>query len=213
MKTMTAFRSAIEAAPIVPVLTVYEADHAEPLAEALMKGGITSAEITLRTPAALEVIRRMSDAYKDFLVGAGTIISEGDVDAALKAGSDFLVTPGTSPLLLEALASHDGIILPGVATASEAMARFDEGYGVMKFFPAEAAGGAQFLKSLAGPLPHMDFMPTGGITPKNATDYLSLPNVIAVGGSWIATKEEMANGDWAAITEKAKEAVKIGRSV
>ncbi|MGB3624334.1 MAG: bifunctional 4-hydroxy-2-oxoglutarate aldolase/2-dehydro-3-deoxy-phosphogluconate aldolase [Henriciella sp.] len=213
MKTMTAFRSAIEAAPIVPVLTVYEADHAEPLAEALMKGGITSAEITLRTPAALEVIRRMSDAFKDFLVGAGTIISEGDVDAALKAGSDFLVTPGTSPLLLEALGSHDGIILPGVATASEAMARFDEGFGVMKFFPAEAAGGAKFLKSLAGPLPHMDFMPTGGVTPQNAVDYLSLPNVIAVGGSWIATKEEMANGDWAAITEKAKEAVKIGRSV
>ncbi|MEQ9526937.1 MAG: bifunctional 4-hydroxy-2-oxoglutarate aldolase/2-dehydro-3-deoxy-phosphogluconate aldolase [Parvibaculaceae bacterium] len=213
MKNMTAFRSAIEAAPIVPVLTVFDEDHAEPLAEALIKGGITSAEITLRTPAALEVIRRMSDAFKDFLVGAGTIISEGDVDAALKAGSDFLVTPGTSPLLLEALGNHDGIILPGVATASEAMARFDEGYGVMKFFPAEAAGGANFLKSLAGPLPHMDFMPTGGITPKNATDYLSLPNVIAVGGSWIATKDEMAKGDWAAITEKAKEAVKIGRSV
>ncbi|WP_370234773.1 MULTISPECIES: bifunctional 4-hydroxy-2-oxoglutarate aldolase/2-dehydro-3-deoxy-phosphogluconate aldolase [Henriciella] len=213
MKTMTAFRAAIEAAPIVPVLTVYDADHAEPLAEALIKGGMTSVEITLRTPAALDVIRRMGEAEKDLLIGAGTIISEGDVDAALKAGSDFLVTPGTSPLLLDALASHDGIILPGVASASEAMARFDEGYGVLKFFPAEAAGGAKFLKSLAGPLPHIDFMPTGGITPQNAGEYLSLPNVIAVGGSWIATKDEMARGDWAAITEKARDAVKIGRSL
>ena len=211
MKTMTAFRAAIEKAPIVPVLTVYEADHAEPLAEALAKGGPTAVEVTLRTPAALDVIRIMGEAQPDLLVGAGTIISEGDVDAALKAGSDFLVTPGTSPLLLDALGNHDGVILPGVSTTSEAMARFDEGYGVMKFFPAEAAGGANFLKSLSGPLPHMDFMPTGGITPQNAGDYLSLPNVIAVGGSWLATKDEMAKGDWAAIVEKAKDAVRIGR--
>ena len=208
---MTAFRAAIEKAPIVPVLTVYEADHAEPLAEALAKGGLTAVEVTLRTPAALDVIRIMGEAQPDLLVGAGTIISEGDVDAALKAGSDFLVTPGTSPLLLDALGNHDGVILPGVSTTSEAMARFDEGYGVMKFFPAEAAGGANFLKSLSGPLPHMDFMPTGGITPQNAGDYLSLPKVIAVGGSWLATKDEMAKGDWAAIVEKAKDAVRIGR--
>ena len=213
MKTMTQFRAAIEKAPIVPVLTVYEADHAEPLAEALVRGGLSSVEITLRTPAALEVIRRMGAVSDELIVGAGTIISEGDVDAALKAGSDFLVTPGMSPLLLDALSSHGGIILPGIATASEAMARFDEGFGVMKFFPAEAAGGAKFLKSLAGPLPHMDFMPTGGITPQNAADYLSLPNVIAVGGSWIATREEMAAGDWDAVAQKAADAVRIGRSV
>ncbi|MEQ8558783.1 MAG: bifunctional 4-hydroxy-2-oxoglutarate aldolase/2-dehydro-3-deoxy-phosphogluconate aldolase [Henriciella sp.] len=211
MKTMTAFRAAIEAAPIVPVLTVNDARYAEPLAEALVKGGMTTVEVTLRTPAALDVIRIMGEAQKDLLVGAGTIISEGDVDAALKAGADFLVTPGASPLLLDALGNHDGVILPGVATTSEAMARFDEGYGVMKFFPAEAAGGANFLKSLAGPLPHMDFMPTGGITPKNAADYLALPNVIAVGGSWLATTGEMANGDWATITDKARDAVRIGR--
>lgn len=211
MKTMTAFRAAIDAAPIVPVLTVHDVEHAAPLAQALAKGGLRAVEVTLRTPAALEVIRIMDEAEHDLLVGAGTIISEGDVDAALKAGSDFLVTPGTSPLLLEALQKHDGVILPGIASASEAMARFDEWYGIMKFFPAESAGGAGFLKSLAGPLPHMDFMPTGGITPGNARDYLDLPNVIAVGGSWLATKDEMAQGDWAAITEKAKKAVKIGR--
>ena len=211
MKTMTEFRAAIDAAPIVPVLTVHDAAHAAPLAEALMKGGVRAVEVTLRTPAALEVLRIMGEAEDGLLVGAGTVISEGDVDAVLKAGSDFVVTPGTSPLLLDALASHDGVILPGVATVSEAMARFDEGYGVMKFFPAEVAGGAGFLKALAGPLPHMDFMPTGGITPQNAADYLSLPNVIAVGGSWLATKDEMAKGDWQAITDKARQAVKIGR--
>ncbi|WP_084418204.1 bifunctional 4-hydroxy-2-oxoglutarate aldolase/2-dehydro-3-deoxy-phosphogluconate aldolase [Henriciella litoralis] len=211
MKTMTAFRRAIDKAPIVPVLTVQDVAYAAPLADALIKGGLTSVEVTLRTPAALEVIRIMGDMDNDLLVGAGTIISEGDVDAALKAGSDFLVTPGTSPLLLEALSNHDGVILPGISSASEAMARFDEGYGVMKFFPAEASGGASFLKSLAGPLPHMDFMPTGGITPKNAADYLALPNVIAIGGSWIATPADMANGDWDAITDKARDAVRIGR--
>lgn len=211
MKTMTAFRNAIDKAPIVPVLTVHEADHAEPLAEALIRGGLTSVEITLRTPVALEVIRRMGLVADELLVGAGTIISEGDVDASLKAGADFLVTPGAGPMLLEALSSYDGVILPGISTASEAMARFDEGYGVMKFFPAEAAGGAKFLKALSGPLPHMDFMPTGGITPENAVDYLALPNVVAIGGSWIASTEEMANGDWDAIAEKAAAAVKLGR--
>lgn len=211
MKTMTAFRAAIEKAPVVPVLTVHDVSHAEPLGEALARGGLTSVEITLRTPAALEVIRRMGQMDNDLLVGAGTIISEGDVDAALKAGADFLVTPGASPLLLEALGSHDGVILPGVSTVSEAMARFDEGYGVLKFFPAEAAGGVDFLKALGGPLPHIDFMPTGGITPQNAGDYLALRNVVAVGGSWIASAEEMANGDWDAIADKAAHAVKIGR--
>lgn len=212
MKTMTEFRAAIEEAPIVPVLTVHEVAYAEPLAEALAKGGLKAVEVTLRTPAALEVIRIMGEVQKSLLVGVGTIISEGDVDAALKAGADFLVTPGTSPLLLEALGNHDGVILPGIASASEAMARFDEGYGIMKFFPAEAAGGVNFLKAIAGPLPHMDFMPTGGISPENAGAYLALPNVIAIGGSWIATKDDMARGDWAAITEKAREAVRIGRS-
>lgn len=211
MKTMTAFRAAIDKAPIVPVLTVHEADHAEPLAEALLRGGLSSVEITLRTPAALEVIHRMSHVDDRLLVGAGTIISEGDVDASLKAGADFLVTPGASPLLLDALSNHDGVILPGVSTASEAMARFDEGYGVLKFFPAEAAGGAKFLKALSAPLPHIDFMPTGGVTPENAAEYLSLPNVVAVGGSWIATADEMASGDWQAISDKAAAAVKLGR--
>jgi len=144
---------------------------------------------------------------------SGGLRSEGDVDAALKAGADFLVSPGAGPELIKALAYHDGVILPGVSTASEAMARFEEGYGVQKFFPAEAAGGANFLKSLAGPLPHIDFMPTGGVKPHNARDYLSLPNVIAAGGTWIASPAEMEAGDWAGIEAKVREAADLGKDI
>ncbi len=192
MISMATFRNALGGAPIVPVLTVEAVAHAAPLAAALKAGGLSSAEVTLRTGAALEVISEMKRAEPSLLIGAGTILSEGDVDAALKAGADFLVTPGAGPDLLSALSEHDGVILPGVSTASEAMARFEAGFGVLKFFPAEAAGGVDFLKSLAGPLPHIDFMPTGGVKPHNAGDYLRLPNVIAAGGTWIASPADMA---------------------
>ncbi|MEQ3745726.1 MAG: bifunctional 4-hydroxy-2-oxoglutarate aldolase/2-dehydro-3-deoxy-phosphogluconate aldolase [Henriciella sp.] len=211
MINLATFRQALDGAPIVPVLTVEAVEHAAPLAAALVAGGLKSAEVTLRTPVALEVIREMKQAEPSLLVGAGTICSEGDVDAALKAGSDFLVSPGAGPDLLKALAYHDGVILPGVSTASEAMARFEEGYGVLKFFPAEAAGGANFVKSLGGPLPHIDFMPTGGIKQHNVRDYLTLPNVIAAGGTWIASPAEMAAGDWAGIEAKVHEAVELGK--
>jgi len=192
MINLATFREALHGAPIVPVLTVKEVAHAAPLAAALKSGGLKSAEVTLRTPVALEVISEMKQAEPDLLVGAGTICSEGDVDAALKAGADFLVSPGAGPDLLKALAYHDGVILPGVSTA-------------------EACGGANFLKSLAGPLPYIDFMPTGGIKPGNVKDYLSLPNVIAAGGSWIATPAEMAAGDWVEIEAKVRAAVELGQ--
>ncbi|MEM6651000.1 MAG: bifunctional 4-hydroxy-2-oxoglutarate aldolase/2-dehydro-3-deoxy-phosphogluconate aldolase [Pseudomonadota bacterium] len=211
MITLTRFREALHGAPIVPVLTVTSVDHAAPLAKALINGGLRSAEVTLRTPVALDVIAEMKQAAPDLVVGAGTICTEGDVDAALKAGADFLVSPGAAPDLLKALAYHDGVILPGVATASEAMTRFEEGYGVLKFFPAEASGGVHFLKSLAGPLPHIDFMPTGGVKPHNARDYLDLPNVIAAGGTWIASPEEMAAGDWSGIEAKVRAAAALGK--
>ena len=211
MISLSEFRQAIHDAPIVPVLTVPQVAHAAPLAHALMKGGLRSAEVTLRTEAALEVIAEMKRAEPDLVVGAGTIVSEGDVDAALKAGADFLVSPGAGPDLMAALAYHDGVILPGVATASEAMSRFEQGYGVQKFFPAEASGGVNFLKSLAGPLPHIDFMPTGGVKPHNVRDYLSLPNVIAAGGTWIASPEEMEAGDWGSIETKVREAAALGK--
>ncbi|MEL6758674.1 MAG: keto-deoxy-phosphogluconate aldolase, partial [Pseudomonadota bacterium] len=157
MINMAMFREALHGAPIVPVLTVTAVEHAAPLASALISGGLRSAEVTLRTPVALEVIAEMKSAEPNLVVGAGTIISEGDVDAALKAGADFLVSPGAGPDLLKALAYHDGVILPGVSTASEAMSRFEEGYGVLKFFPAEAAGGANFIKSICGNGPASDF--------------------------------------------------------
>ncbi|MDJ0922297.1 MAG: bifunctional 4-hydroxy-2-oxoglutarate aldolase/2-dehydro-3-deoxy-phosphogluconate aldolase [Henriciella sp.] len=210
MINMATFHNSLRDAPIVPVLTVEKVAHAAPLAAALKAGGLGTVEVTLRTPVALEVIGEMKRAEPEMIVGAGTICSEGDVDAALKAGSDFLVSPGTSPELIKALAYHDGVILPGVSTASEAMARFDEGYGVQKFFPAEAAGGANFLKSLSGPLPHIDFMPTGGVKPHNANDYLSLPNVIAAGGTWIASPADMDAGKWDEITKRAAEAAALG---
>lgn len=213
MINLATFREALHGAPIVPVLTVNKVEHAAPLANVLLKGGLKSAEVTLRTPVALEVITEMKAAAPDLVVGAGTICSEGDVDAALKAGADFLVSPGAGPELIKALAYHDGVILPGVATASEAMTRFEQGYGVQKFFPAEAAGGANYLKSLAGPLPHIDFMPTGGVKPHNAMDYLSLPNVIAAGGTWIASPAEMDAGDWAGIEAKVREAAELGKGI
>jgi 2-dehydro-3-deoxyphosphogluconate aldolase/(4S)-4-hydroxy-2-oxoglutarate aldolase len=213
MINLATFREALHGAPIVPVLTVNKVEHAAPLANVLLKGGLKSAEVTLRTPVALEVITEMKAAAPDLVVGAGTICSEGDVDAALKAGADFLVSPGAGPELLKALAYHDGVILPGVATASEAMTRFEQGYGVQKFFPAEAAGGANYLKSLAGPLPHIDFMPTGGVKPHNAMDYLSLPNVIAAGGTWIASPAEMDAGDWVGIEAKVREAAELGKGI
>jgi len=212
MINLATFRNALAGAPIVPVLTVTHIAHAAPLAATIKAGGLGSAEITLRTPCALDVISEMKKAEPDLIVGAGTICSEGDVDAALKAGADFLVSPGASPDLLKALAYHDGVILPGVATASEAMARFDEGYGVQKFFPAEAAGGAPFLKSLGGPLPHIDFMPTGGVKPHNVKDYLSLPNVIAAGGTWIASSAEMEAGEWDKIQDRVKAAADLGQT-
>jgi len=211
MINLATLREALHGAPIVPVLTVPAVEHAAPLAATLMKGGLRSAEVTLRTPVALKVIEEMKQAEPDLIVGAGTICSEGDVDAALKAGADFLVSPGAGPELLKALAYHDGVILPGVATASEAMARFEEGYGVQKFFPAEASGGVNFLKSLAGPLPHIDFMPTGGVKPHNAMDYLSLPNVIAAGGTWIVSPQELEAGDWSGIEARVREAAELGK--
>lgn len=211
MINLATFREALHGAPVVPVLTVTKVEHAAPLTVALMQGGLRSAEVTLRTPVALDVIAEMKNAAPDLVIGAGTICSEGDVDAALKAGADFLVSPGAGPELLKALSYHDGVILPGVSTASEAMARFEQGYGVQKFFPAEAAGGANFLKSLAGPLPHIDFMPTGGVKPHNAMDYLNLPNVIAAGGTWIASPAEMEAGDWAGIEAKVREAAELGK--
>ena len=172
-------------APIIPVLVVEDPAHAAPLAKALIAGGLPVLEVTLRTPAALEVIAEMSGVAGG-IVGAGTIVSPADVTASLAAGAQFGVSPGATDMILEAAEQQELPMLPGAASASEAMALLSRGYDMLKFFPAEAAGGVPFLKSLSSPLPQISFCPSGGVGPANAKDYLSLPNVLCAGGSWVA---------------------------
>lgn len=193
-------------AGIVPVLTIDDAQQAIPLARALMDGGLDVLEVTLRTPVALEAITAIAQSGLACLIGAGTIVTPDDVRLAEKAGSQFLVTPGTYPGLVPALHGFSGPVIPGVATASEAMARLSEGFDIQKFFPAEINGGAPALKAFSGPLSQIRFMPTGGITPENLDNYLSLDRVVAAGGSWLASAQDIADGNWPAITRRAREA-------
>lgn len=196
-------------APVIPVLVIEDAAQARPLAEALIAGGLPVLEVTLRTPAALDAIRDMA-SVEGGVVGAGTLLTSADVEAAQKAGARFGVSPGATPMLLDAARAGDLPLLPGAATATEAMVLMERGYTVQKFFPAEAAGGPAMLRALAGPLPGIRFCPTGGIGPANAADYLSLPNTLCVGGSWIAPKDKVAAGDWQAITALAAAAARLG---
>ncbi len=192
-------------APIIPVLVIEDAAHARPLAAALVAGGLPALEVTLRTPCALDAIRAMADVPGG-IVGAGTLLTPEDVVAAKAAGARFGVSPGATPRLIAACIDHDLPLLPGAATASEVMALFEQGYDMLKFFPAEASGGAAALKAIGAPIPQVDFCPTGGITPQNAPDYLKLPNVICAGGSWVAPKSLVEAGDWAGIEALARAA-------
>lgn len=198
-------RALCELAPVIPVLVVGDASKAEGLATALVAGGLPVLEVTLRTPAALEVIREMAKVTGGH-VGAGTVLTPDDVKRAKDAGASFAVSPGATERLVHACAEAELPLLPGAVTASEVMRAMEWGYSMLKFFPAEAAGGAKSLKSLAGPLPQVSFCPTGGVTPGNAPDYLALPNVICVGGSWISPDAEIAAADWPAIEARAREA-------
>jgi 2-dehydro-3-deoxyphosphogluconate aldolase/(4S)-4-hydroxy-2-oxoglutarate aldolase len=195
--------------PVVPVLIVEDVKSAVPLARALVAGGLKAIEITLRTPDALEAVRAVADEVEGAEVGAGTILNVAQWEAAVEAGSKFIVSPGTTQELLDVARTSHVPLLPGAATASEVMALREEGYKVLKFFPAEQAGGAAYLKALSSPLAGTVFCPTGGISLKNARDYLSLPNIICVGGSWVAPKELVAAGDWAGITKLAAEAAAL----
>ncbi|PZU89171.1 MAG: keto-deoxy-phosphogluconate aldolase [Shinella sp.] len=201
--------STLKLQPVVPVLIIEDVESAVPLARALVAGGLKAIEITMRTDAALEAVRRVADEVEGAVVGAGTILNAAHFDAAVAAGSQFIVSPGTTQELLGAARNSDIPLLPGAATASEVMALREEGYQVLKFFPAEQAGGAAYLKALSSPLAGTLFCPTGGISLKNAKDYLSLPNVVCVGGSWVAPKELVAAGDWAGITKLAAEAAAL----
>ncbi|MFN4224740.1 MAG: bifunctional 4-hydroxy-2-oxoglutarate aldolase/2-dehydro-3-deoxy-phosphogluconate aldolase [Hyphomonas sp.] len=196
--------AAARKAPVVPVIVLDEARQAAPLARALVRAGITIAEVTLRTPAGIAAIAAMKAEAPELLVGAGTVLTGKDVDAALEAGAEFLVSPGMSPGLRDALNGRESLMIPGIMTASEAMARHEEGFLRLKLFPASIAGGAPALKALSGPLPHLNFMPTGGISEEEVKTYLKLPNVFAIGGSWIASQADIAAGDWARIEGIAK---------
>lgn len=195
-------------APIVPVLVVKDVAHARPLAEALVKGGLPALEVTLRTPCALDAIREMAKVDGG-VVGAGTLVTPADVQAAVEAGAKFGVAPGATDELLDACEEAGLPLLPGAATASEAMRLLARGYDMLKFFPAEASGGAPALKAIGAPLPQISFCPTGGVSPKNAMDYLSLPNVVCAGGSWVASGTLVEGGDWAGIEALAAEAAQL----
>ncbi|MFT3973075.1 MAG: bifunctional 4-hydroxy-2-oxoglutarate aldolase/2-dehydro-3-deoxy-phosphogluconate aldolase [Amaricoccus sp.] len=195
-------------APVIPVIVVKEVAHAQPLAKALVAGGLPVLEVTLRTPAALDSIRAMADV-EGGVVGAGTLLTPADVRAAKAAGALFGVSPGLTDSLLKACEDEELPLLAGTATVSEAMRLLERGYSVAKFFPAEANGGAPALKSYAGPLPQMSYCPTGGITVKSAPTYLALPNVLCVGGSWVCEASLLADGRWDEVERLAREASQL----
>ncbi len=197
-------------APVIPVLIIEDADAAHPIAEALVAGGLPVLEVTLRTPAALDAIRAMAGVAGG-IVGAGTLIRPSDVRAAKEAGALFGVSPGVTDELLAACEAEELPLLGGTATVSEAMRMLARGYDICKFFPAEANGGVAALRSFASPLPQVSFCPTGGVTPENAPDYLKLPNVICVGGSWVAPPALVKARDWAAIEALAHSASGLAR--
>ena len=196
--------------PVVPVLTINDVNTARPLAQALVAGGLTTLEITLRTPAALDVISAMSE-IPEAMIGAGTLLTPDDMRAAKKAGASFGVSPGATDALLAACEDEGLPLLPGAATASEAMRLLERGYDMLKFFPAEASGGISALQAIGAPLPQISFCPTGGVNPANVEDYLSLANVICVGGSWVAPTALIDANDWGKIEALASEASRLGR--
>jgi 2-dehydro-3-deoxyphosphogluconate aldolase/(4S)-4-hydroxy-2-oxoglutarate aldolase len=198
-------------APVVPVLTIDDVADAVPLARALLAGGLPVIEVTLRTPVALDAIRAIAREVPDAVVGAGTVLTAADMAAAMEAGARYLVTPGTSVDLADALARCPLPVLPGCATVSEAMALAARGFRILKFFPAEASGGVAWLKSVAAPLATLRFCPTGGIDGRNAAAYLALPNVVAVGGSWVAPKDALAARDFPKVTALARAAADLRR--
>ncbi|MFI1416722.1 bifunctional 4-hydroxy-2-oxoglutarate aldolase/2-dehydro-3-deoxy-phosphogluconate aldolase [Streptomyces sp. NPDC020731] len=198
--------SVLDLAPVVPVVVIEDVADSVPLARALVAGGLPAIEVTLRTPAALDAIRAVAGEVPEAVVGAGTVITPEQVDAAVTAGARFLVSPGWTDVLLDAMRASGVPFLPGVSTASEVVALLERGVREMKFFPARAAGGTAYLKSLAGPLPQARFCPTGGIGPDSAPDYLALPNVGCVGGSWMLPADAVADRDWGRVEALARAA-------
>ncbi|MDT6982066.1 bifunctional 4-hydroxy-2-oxoglutarate aldolase/2-dehydro-3-deoxy-phosphogluconate aldolase [Streptomyces lusitanus] len=201
--------SVLGLAPVVPVVVVEDVADAVPLARALVTGGLPAIEVTLRTPAARDAIRAITAEVPGAVVGAGTVLTPEQVTDAVTAGARFLVSPGCTDALLAAMRASGVPFLPGVSTASEVMALLERGVREMKFFPARAAGGTAYLKSLAGPLPQARFCPTGGIGPDTAPEYLALPNVGCVGGSWMLPEDAVAARDWDRVERLAREAAAL----
>ncbi len=201
--------SVLDLAPVVPVVVVDELADAVPLARALVAGGLPAIEVTLRTPVALDAIRAIAGEVPGAVVGAGTVITPDQVHDVVAAGARFLVSPGWTETLLEAMRASGVPFLPGVSTTSEVVALLERGVREMKFFPAEAAGGTAYLKALAAPLPQARFCPTGGIGPASAPEYLALPNVGCVGGSWMLPKDAVADRDWGRVEALAREAAAL----
>jgi 2-dehydro-3-deoxyphosphogluconate aldolase/(4S)-4-hydroxy-2-oxoglutarate aldolase len=198
--------SILSLAPVIPVVVIDDEAAAAPMARALVAGGLPVIEVTLRTPAGLAAIKRIAEEVPDAVVGAGTVLNPADVSAAVGAGSRFLVSPGCTPGLLGPLLDSGVPVLPAAATASEVMALLEQGLTHAKFFPAKPAGGVPYLKSLAGPLPMVRFCPTGGIDLASAPEFLALPNVVCVGGSWLTPADAVAAGDWGRVERLAREA-------
>ena len=199
----------IQKTGIIPVVVLDDAKDAEPLAKALCEGGLPCAEVTFRTEAAEECIRIMSEKFPEMLVGAGTVLTTEQVDRAVAAGAKFIVSPGLNPRIVKYCVEKGIVITPGCANASDMEQALENGLEVVKFVPAEPAGGLNMIKALAAPYVGLKFMPTGGISPKNVRDYLAYNRIIACGGSWMVKNDLVKAGDFAAITEMAKECVQI----
>jgi len=198
-------------APVIPVIVLHDVAHAVPMARALLAGGIRMLEITLRTPQALACMEAIANEVEGAVVGAGTVRSPADAAAAVKAGARFAVSPGYTPAVGQACKDLGLPLLPGVATGSEIMMAQEDGYTELKFFPAMQAGGPAMLKAWGGPFFDVKFCPTGGVTPGNASEFLSLSNVACVGGSWLVPADALAKGDWARIEQLAREASQLPR--
>lgn len=206
--TLPNAREMLSAHPLVPVLVIDDTERAVDAARALADGGIHAVEVTLRTPAALESIRRIAEAFtaEEMCVGAGTIINADQARAAIDAGAHFLVSPGFLREIIDVADAANVVCVPGVSNATGIMEALAAGIDTVKFFPAEASGGLPAIRALSGPFPQVKFMPTGGIGPKNLADYLAVGSVMSVGGSWMVTRSMVADGDWAAITAASKDA-------
>lgn len=208
---MTAIKEIMHRSPVIPVMVINKLEHAVPLAHALVEGGLTVLEITLRTSIALEAIKKIKAEVPNAIVGAGTVINVDTLNKAIDAGSEFIVSPGVTDNLIDMAIKSGTPILPGVVTPSEVMRLLDKGITEMKFFPAEAAGGIPMVKSIGAPLPQVTFCPTGGVNPKNVADYLALKNVPCVGGSWMAPANLVDNENWEEINRLTVEALTLAK--